>query len=358
MAVLIVASISVFFPRPSDAQVIPVSPIHIVLYSAPGTPGGTNIPYPAPSTAVQCSTGQQITVVAKVFDYNNVWLSEFENSPADTVITWKILEVGGGAPSGTLSNSQGYQTGFFPIRAYDFVYIIVSFTQNGSILAKDTVSIYTRPPPMIYQFVVEADSSWQASPNAPNPVARITLGAVRTSVSVYAMIRDEYGNFVKYSTNTSWASEDTSLVIVEKGKAALGEGIISLAHMSAIGQTRVIATDVDEFPGMAYPVPVTVAGPVDAFRSSNIKSNPTVRMVLSHSSELAFHVPSEASASFAQGNYLFAIYSLLGREVFKARGNDLSHPIVVTRELCGGSYIIVLFANEKMIMKTKTVLVN
>jgi hypothetical protein len=89
--------------------------------------------------------------------------------------------------------------------------------------------------------VIEADTSWVMSPNADNPVQTITLGARDTSASVYAILRDLYGNWVDYSKTTIWSSADESTVIVYAGKTDIGQGIIS--RRAAIGQAWVIAKD-------------------------------------------------------------------------------------------------------------------
>jgi hypothetical protein len=63
--------------------------------------------------------------------------------------------------------------------------------------------------------------------------------------SLYANLRDRFGNWVGHSTSTHWLSSDTSVVIVSVGRAQLGEGIIT--RQTANQDTVLIVASQDNF---------------------------------------------------------------------------------------------------------------
>ena len=223
----------------------------LVLYQGPGAPGGTNAPLIPPATAIVDTAGKPLQMYAKIFDKNGIWLGSYER--ASSPVSWSIVELAGNPPTGALSAAAGYTSAFTPTRAYNTLYVIARF--DSLVTARDTVQISVVHA-AASQLVIEADPNWQVKPNAAVPVDSIRIAKTQTWVSVYALLRDRFGNFVQYSTNTDWESlnpatllpGDTSVVSVHNGTNTIGEGIVY--RIAAEGRQPVTAASKD-YPGLA-----------------------------------------------------------------------------------------------------------
>jgi hypothetical protein len=206
----------------------------LVLYSAPGTPVAANkLPDPPkPDTAV---AGTPFPVAAKLFDVKGYWLKSYETAPNDSGISWKLVEVSGNPPTGTLSSAKGFQTTFNPVRAYNRVLIIGKLTRTGAIDLLDTVIVDVVAGPVTH-VVLEPDANHPL--NNDNPIDTVRITANATYAPVYAVGRDALGNFVGFSTSNTWWSKDT-IVSVADGATNIGEGIITRNPAIVQGATRV-----------------------------------------------------------------------------------------------------------------------
>ena len=231
------------------------SPDHMVLYPAAGAPFGSNAKYPDPSQPVVDTAGSLFPVVAKVFDKNGVWLSQYEGSPYDTsaVFTWKLIKASGNADS--LRNTRGFQTQFSPTDAYTTDSIIATFSGGGGQLFIDTVAVRVVHGKADH-LVLEADANWQTHPNGDNPVDTIWIPTNATHGSVFAIVRDKFGNFVDYSTATAWLARDP-IVTARDGQTSQGEGIIQRAPTVVQGQTTVVGNS-QAYPGLHDSVRVVI----------------------------------------------------------------------------------------------------
>jgi len=89
--------------------------------------------------------------------------------------------------------------------------------------------------------VIEASPDSSSSPNADDPLSRIEIQSSQTSVPVYAVIRDQFGNYAGHADSAVWTSRDTSAAAVAAGPAArIGMATISRVAM-ANGQSWVVA---------------------------------------------------------------------------------------------------------------------
>ena len=108
-----------------------------------------------------------------------------------------------------------------------------------------TFSANAQPLSPASKLVIEPDTAARfafiSDPTGAHRAGQVTLGATETKMPVYAVLRDPYGNFIRFSDSTLWTSRDTSIIIVTGGKASVGEGI--LTRRINAGQTYVVAQD-------------------------------------------------------------------------------------------------------------------
>jgi fibro-slime domain-containing protein len=249
---IIVVSKQGAVPDTISVHFLPGLAYSLVLYQGPGAPGGSNQPFNPPGTAIVDTAGRPLQMYAKIFDKNGIWLGSYER--ASSPVSWSIVELTGNPPTGTLSTPPtGFTNAFSPTRAYNTLYVIAKF--DSLITARDTIQISVVHA-AASQLVIEADPNWQVKPNAAVPVDSIRIANNQTSVPVYALLRDRFGNFVQYSTNTDWESlnpvslfpGDTSVVSVHNGTNSIGEGIVY--RIAASGSQPVTAAS-NDFPGLA-----------------------------------------------------------------------------------------------------------
>lgn len=221
-------------------------PNSLVLYPKEGAPAPedpTNDPYPRTITD---TAGTRIRLVAKLF-FNQTWLDTFERSPRlGSRISWSILEhegVGDDDSSGYFvgGTTSGHKVTYVPLKAHRSVSIIAAY-ERQELVDTLTVDIVPGEPT---QLVLEPDPDWRQSPNDPNPIdtAKITDSTLTTSV--YALLRDSLGNFVRYSNPTTWAEVpgDPDIVDVATGRANRGEGTIYKDITVDSGLTRIYGVD-------------------------------------------------------------------------------------------------------------------
>jgi fibro-slime domain-containing protein len=197
----------------------------IVLYPATGAPSAGNQPYAAPGTALVDSAGKNLPVVAKVFDKAGIWLSDYEISTSP--VAWSIVEFPANAstPTGTLSLTNGYATGFLPTKAYNTVYVIASFSEGNNTYL-DSIRVRVVPGPVDH-LVIEADWDSTKSLNADNRLGTLTFTPGVTADSVYATLRDKNGNYIDHAKLAQWISQNSLVASVAAARTALGEGEIT-----------------------------------------------------------------------------------------------------------------------------------
>ncbi|HMD69085.1 MAG TPA: fibro-slime domain-containing protein, partial [Chitinivibrionales bacterium] len=208
------------------------NPAVMALYPAAGQPNTTtNVAYPPTDTVV---AGVPFPIVAKLFTQSNDWLSGYERS--DAPFTWTTDPPG----AATLLPSSGFQTSFTGVKAYQTVTVTATYTDANITLSK-SIKITITPGPAAF-LVIEPDTTGKtAYPNAAHRAGQVAILGTDTSLAVYAVLRDQFGNFVGFSNPTAWLSRDTTQAAVTNGDPTKGTGI--LLRRTNLGQAWVIAHD-------------------------------------------------------------------------------------------------------------------
>ncbi len=208
------------------------NPAVMALYPAPGQPNtATNVAYPPADTVV---AGVPFPIVAKLFTQSSDWLSGYERS--DAPFTWTTDPPG----AATLLPSSGFQTTFTGVKAYQTVTVTATYTDANITLSK-SIKITITPGPAAF-LVIEPDTTGKtAYPNAAHRAGQVAILGTDTSLAVYAVLRDQFGNFVGFSNPTAWLSRDTTQAAVINGDPTTGTGI--LLRRTNLGQAWVIAHD-------------------------------------------------------------------------------------------------------------------
>jgi fibro-slime domain-containing protein len=221
-------------------------PKYIVLYPAEGAPGPTNMAYPDPSQVILDSAGKAFPVVGKVFDKANDWLSSFETSSSP--VSWTIVEAAGNTdiPTGSVAPLSGDKTTLSATRANNTILVIGSFVQSGQTY-RDSIKV-TVVPGKPDHLSLEPTSDASASPHKDNPADTVSIAQNQNNGVVYAVIRDQYGNYISASQSTGWLSRDTTIVTVTDGLTSIGQGVITKVLTAQGDHARVLATSL-VYPG-------------------------------------------------------------------------------------------------------------
>ncbi|HUI93468.1 MAG TPA: fibro-slime domain-containing protein [Chitinivibrionales bacterium] len=214
-------------------------PDHMALYPARGTPNvGTNLAYPPVKTVV---AGQGLPLEAKLFSVSNQWLSAFERD--DAPITWTIQELTGATNTGTLNKYTGDFVTFTGYKAYQTVKVTATFSQNG-ITVSQSINLTIAPGPAA-KLVIEPDTTGRTAfvndPTGAHRAGQVTIAGNATTVSAYAVLRDQWGNFVAFSNPTLWVARDASTILVQRGDVTFGQGVMT--RKVNLGQSWVQAQD-------------------------------------------------------------------------------------------------------------------
>ena len=219
------------------------------IYSKVGKPSATIVPYGEPTTAIVCTAGVALPLVGKAFDKLNNWLTEYESVDSlSRLISWKLSD-----PSvGSLSATTGFQSSFTSTTAYMSTYIIATFrSRDGLITDYDSIRVTIEPniPTRLY---LENSKLKAASPNAPAGLDSIQISSDQISRSVFAILRDQYGNYVRCSDSTTFTSANLSVATVVGGLPQDGEGIVYRNPLlTTQGSTTIIGKDLD-YGGVAF----------------------------------------------------------------------------------------------------------
>jgi hypothetical protein len=236
---LITAALNGATPASVSVKFSHGNPKYIILYAADGDPK-TLQAYPAPAVAIIDSAGSAIPVVGKVFDNAGIWLSSYETA-STSAITWDTIEFASNKskPTGSLSPKTGYRTAFTPTKAFNSVYVVGTFSEAG-LVYKDTIQVQVAPG-AAKQLVIEAKPDSSISPNAAARLGSITMSNITQLDSVYAVLRDAYGNFVSDAMLSQWVSRNAGVVSAQKGDSLRGQGIVTRQTLTA-ANTFVVAT--------------------------------------------------------------------------------------------------------------------
>jgi hypothetical protein len=215
-------------------------PVTLRIYPKEGAPGVDNQPYPPPTMVsytfpIYIKFGDTLPLVAKIFDQSDIWLQQFESDTAP--IRWKLASFTSSPPCGVLTSDSGFRTSFIATIGCGACSVIATLSQEGP-LVSDTILLGALCGPN--HLVIEASPDSTISMRSDNPVRSLYFYCQNPIDSVYAIIRDIYGNYFSHSRQTIWQTRDTSIAEVTQGNAAIGEGII---RCKKYGNTWIFARD-------------------------------------------------------------------------------------------------------------------
>jgi len=142
-------------------------------------------------------------------------------------------------PSNTFREITDIEVEFIPTKAYTTVKIWARYYDpQYNIDISDTIDVTVIPGPAAH-VVIEATPDSLTSLHADNPKPSVTIGANETGNSgFYAILRDQYQNWVGPATNATWSSDDESIVTAGKG-SNVNQGQGKATRVSSSGQTEV-----------------------------------------------------------------------------------------------------------------------
>jgi hypothetical protein len=226
--VLCILLISKYVPSAEHGDVV----YRVQLYHHEGSP---LLQTPVHSDTIIAGTTD--TFVAKVFDRNNVWRSDYERSDSGRMyIRWKFEKMYGyGSPESiVLSDTVGHIVIVSSSQAYSSCRIIVSFMGG----MKDTVLLCVKPLPVPDILSIQTEKNRRIYLDMKIDTLRLTAAVTL----VYAVILDQLGNFVRYATHAVWSSSDTASIVTTPGDSATGECILK-ANTEKLKNAKIIVWD-------------------------------------------------------------------------------------------------------------------
>ncbi|MFP4415674.1 MAG: hypothetical protein ACLFSB_00230 [Chitinispirillaceae bacterium] len=224
------------------------NPQQLTLYPQSGSPEGIQPYSPYPSgVADTVAAGAGFEVWAKLFDANGVWLQQYESDQdLASQISWEVS-----SDEQVEYSTDGAQLILTSTQAYRTIRVTASIMVEGHSMSQ-TVAVYvTHGTPD--HLVIEA-SATIANMVDDDPVERITILRNQNRRSVFAILRDAWGNFAGYSTATEWHSSDPEIFTADTGQATdVGEGV---AQKVTNGTGQMIAEDLGS--GLTDTITVTV----------------------------------------------------------------------------------------------------
>jgi fibro-slime domain-containing protein len=224
--------------------IYPGAPATMTLYPSEGLPGGQygNAPYLS-SITYAYQAGTIVPLDAKLFDANGVWLSAYETDPAlSAQISWTAQDSTGApisAAMGSLSSQSGHLVSFTPKMAFKTFTLIATYSQGATRLQSSMRIRVTAGAPS--HIVIEASPDSLTSPNSDDPITTLRIQSTQSSQTVYAIIRDRFGNYIGHADSALWTSTDTTAASVAPGpNVKLGQATVTRIATTN-GQSRIVA---------------------------------------------------------------------------------------------------------------------
>jgi fibro-slime domain-containing protein len=168
--------------------------------------------------------GDSIQYTATIKDQSGKIITDYDQG-----IKWTLTTSPPGGPI-SLGKANGTKNTFYAIDAYYTYYIRASldtvsrYGEPVHLLWIDTV--YVKPGPAAHLFI-EANVDSTVSLRDSARMGTATMSSTTVKDSVYAILRDKYGNWVKHADSASWLTRDTTVVTVASGRKPLGEGVLT-----------------------------------------------------------------------------------------------------------------------------------
>jgi fibro-slime domain-containing protein len=201
--------------------------------------------------------GQAFPIYAHVFDSLGIWQKDKDN-----LVTWTMVDTMGNP---ILSTTTGSSTGFTPTEANGWVTITATFTDpaNPGKPIITSIKVFIAPAAGTH-IVIEADSLAARSSRNDKPVGNITVNRT-VSTTVYAVVRDQYGNFVRFANNASWSMANAGIAsatplsgkqwAARVAEVSFGNTVLTASEGSLIPGTATVACT---GPNAAVPVTATL----------------------------------------------------------------------------------------------------
>ena len=160
----------------------------------------------------------------------------------DSLVQWQILDTMGNVI--TFDTVAG-ENRICVTKAYGCIKILLTFRdpQDATVVLRDSIQLCVQHGSANH-LRIESSPYVNASPRNDNPLRNLTIPATASQDTVFAVLRDAYGNFVSPSQHTQWSViAGDSIVSVTNGNTALGAGVIS--KLGPSGSAVVVATSTD-----------------------------------------------------------------------------------------------------------------
>ena len=139
-------------------------------------------------------------------------------------VTWRIVSAI--QPGDTLFDSLGQSTILTGTQAYRLILVEAIFQDPYIPAFRFTVTARIRVAPGAPHHADLISSSTVRDSIRDETLANLTLTETQTSTSVYAVVRDRYGNFIRYAQNAIWQSDSVSVATVTGMAGSLWQGQI------------------------------------------------------------------------------------------------------------------------------------
>lgn len=192
-----------------------------------------------PFSADTLIAGTIDTLVAKIFDAYDVWRSEYETPDSGRMyIRWKVEDLYENelTRGNLLSDTVGHIVVVNSQNVYRGYRIIASFKE----VFKDTLHLFVKPvskPHILRIFPEKTKKPYY-------DIRKDTLQLTKSVTAVYAVILDQFGNFIHYGKDFIWSCSDTTL-IVTPGDTSVGECILT-ATTTNFTSARIIVRNIKE----------------------------------------------------------------------------------------------------------------
>lgn len=144
----------------------------------------------------------------------------------DSLIQWEFLDTMGNVIHfDTVSDTNHVCV----TKAYGCIKIRLTFRdpEDATNIIRDSIQLCVQQGAASHLLIEDSPNAY-SSPRNDNPLNNLTIPATATSDTVFAVLRDAYGNFVTPSQHTAWSViSGASIVSVANGNTAQGAGIIS-----------------------------------------------------------------------------------------------------------------------------------
>ena len=195
----------------------PTKPNSIIITPDTIPPDPQNPPPRNPDTTI--NAGQCVTWHAWVIDDTGGLRRDW-----DTLVHWEIVDtIGNGVVLDTVSDKNTLCL----LKAHGCVKVYLWFSDPNfpGITLRDSIIICINPGAP-HHLTIEGAPDLSGISRQDRPIGSITIPATISKDSVYAVIRDQYGNFVSASDSTEWSVVTLDAVITAAaGRKNLGEGV-------------------------------------------------------------------------------------------------------------------------------------